>query len=145
MTAHLLNDRFRLAEPAHPGHTILLIDSDRSLMESLGRRLEQQGYQVLSAQSGAVAIEIARTISLHLIVMEQRLADLDALTLCDRLSDDTSTCHIPAIILTHMARPDIIRRSRVAACQYFVRKPCDVKSLLFLIQHAVEETAQVAV
>ena len=47
---------------------------------------------------------------------------------------------IPVIILSGMERPDIIRRSRAAGCQYFVRKPYDPNALLILVQHAIGET-----
>jgi CheY-like chemotaxis protein len=122
----------------------LIADGDRSLAESLSRGLEQQGYYVLIAKTGEDAAQLARLNRAQLIVAEHRLPDMDGTTLLEQLASDVQTCHIPAIILSNMERPDIIRRSRVGGCQYFVRKPFDLKALFFLIQHALEETAQLA-
>jgi len=104
--------------------------------------LEQQGYYTLMARSGEAAIEMALSSIPQLIVMDQRLPDMDAVAAVERLAAQPATCHIPVIILRGMARPDIIRRSRVAGCQYFVRKPCDPDALFLLIRHAIEETAR---
>jgi CheY-like chemotaxis protein len=145
MPAPLLSDRTIPAFAFHPGPAILLVDSQRALLESLGRRLEQQGYQTFAARQGAEALEIARSTQPQLILSDARLADMEAQTLCDHLAAEPETCHIPLIILSHTDRPDLIRRSRVAGCQYFVRKPFDARALFLLIGHAIEETPHAAV
>lgn len=141
MTCHLFDQPAR-ASYSCPAPTILIADADRSLADSLGRGLEQQGYYTLMARSGEAAIEMALSSIPQLIVMDQRLPDMDAVAAVERLAAQPATCHIPVIILRGMARPDIIRRSRVAGCQYFVRKPCDPDALFLLIRHAIEETAR---
>ena len=40
-----------------------------------------------------------------------------------------------------MEKPDIIRRSRAAGCQFYVRKPYDPNALLILIRQALAEAA----
>lgn len=141
MTCHLFDQPAR-ASYSCPASTILIADADRSLADSLGRGLEQQGYYTLMARSGEAAIEMALSSIPQLIVMDQRLPDMDAVAAVERLAAQPETCHIPVIILRGMTRPDIIRRSRVAGCQYFVRKPCDPAALFLLIRHAIEETAR---
>jgi CheY-like chemotaxis protein len=44
------------------------------------------------------------------------------------------------IIVSGTERKDIIRQSRAAGCQYFVRKPFDPNALLVLIDQAIAET-----
>ncbi len=144
MSSCLVETRWRRPTSGYPGTTILIADSDRCLAYSLGRGLEQQGFFTLMARTAADAIDLARMESPQLVVLDHRTPDLDGVVLLDRLNSDPDTCHIPAIILSNMARPDILRRSRVSACQYFVRKPCDLKALFYLIQHALTETIQLA-
>jgi CheY-like chemotaxis protein len=74
-----------------------------------------------------------------LILLDLRLPDADGFSVCQELADSSETCAIPVIILSGMERPDIIRRSRAAGCQYFVRKPYDPNALLILVQHAIGE------
>jgi CheY-like chemotaxis protein len=85
---------------------------------------------------------MAHALHPHLVLLDVHLPDIDGLSVCQQLADDPATSHIPVIILTGMERPDIIRRSRAAGCQYFVRKPYDPNALLILIQHAIAEARQ---
>jgi twitching motility two-component system response regulator PilH len=75
-----------------------------------------------------------------LVLLDLRLPDADGFNVCQELADASETCTIPVIILSGMERPDIIRRSRAAGCQYYVRKPYDPNALLILVQHAIGES-----
>lgn len=119
--------------------TILLIDDDEVMVDVLGQRLERQGYRTLVASSGDEGLALARRHLPTLIVLDLRLPDADGFHVCQELADSSETCAIPVIILSGMERPDIIRRSRAAGCQYFVRKPYDPNALLILVQHAIGE------
>jgi len=121
-------------------HKILIIDDDEPMVELLSRRLQEQDYQTQVALSGQDGLEAAHEWEPALVVLDLRLPDGSGLTICEQLADDPATCHIPVIILSGMERPDIIRRSRAAGCQYFVRKPYDPNALLILIQHAIGES-----
>lgn len=120
--------------------TILLIDDDRDQLLVLSTRLERQGFKTLTADSGELGLTIARTQHPDAILLDLRLPDIDGLTVCQELADTPDTCHIPVIILSGMERPDIIRRSRAAGCQFFVRKPYDPNALLILLRQAISET-----
>ncbi|HET6879582.1 MAG TPA: response regulator [Pirellulales bacterium] len=120
--------------------TILLIDDDEAMVDVLGQRLRRQGYETLVAANGDEGLSLARRHVPTLIVLDLRLPDADGFHVCQELADSTETCTIPVIILSGMERPDIIRRSRAAGCQYFVRKPYDPNALLILVQHAIGET-----
>ncbi|HVX13765.1 MAG TPA: response regulator [Pirellulales bacterium] len=119
--------------------TILLIDDDDAMVDVLGQRLRRQGYETLVASNGDAGLALARERCPTLIVLDLRLPDADGFHVCQELADSSETCSIPVIILSGMERPDIIRRSRAAGCQYFVRKPYDPNALLILMQHAIGE------
>ena len=133
-------------QPAEVGelldHPILIVEDDHSLAEVLSIRLAQQGYSTLEAHTGHAGLELARRHHPRLVLLDLRLPDKEGLTVCQELDEDPQTSDIPVIILSGMERPDIIRRSRAAGCQFFVRKPYDPNALLILIQHALDETSQ---
>jgi len=120
--------------------TVLIIDDDEDQSFVLCNRLERQGYKTLSANTGRLGQTIAESLRPHLVLLDLRLPDMDGFDVCQRLSDTAETSHIPVIILSGMERPDIIRRSRAAGCQYFIRKPYDPNALLILVQQAIEES-----
>ena len=119
--------------------TILIVDDDEAMSEVLSRRLEQQGFDTVRADTGAAGLAIAQSQDPALIVLDLRLPDTDGFTVCQQLADSPATCHIPVIILSGMERPDILRRSRAAGCSFFVRKPYDPNALLVLIRQALDE------
>jgi len=139
MSFNLLEEPELAPEPTCRRQTILIIDDDEAMVDVLARRLGQQGFDPISADSGEAGLATARFRRPALIVLDLRLPDTDGFTVCQWLVDSAETCDIPVIILSGVERPDIIRRCRAAGCQYFVRKPYDPNALLVLIRQALEE------
>lgn len=119
--------------------SILVVDDDHGQVEALTYRLKQQGYRTFAAESGRYGLEVAMQQRPDLILLDLRLPDADGFDVCGQLNDHPDTCFIPVIIVSGMERPDIIRQSRSAGCQYYVRKPYDPNALLILIEQAIEE------
>ena len=124
------------AEPV--SKSILVIDDDVDQVEVLRHRLDSQGYRTISASTGQQGFQLATDNVPDLILLDLRLPDTDGLTVCQRLSDNPLTAPLPVIILSGMERPDIIRRTRSAGSQYYVRKPYDPNVLLVLIENALQ-------
>ncbi len=138
MTTELCeNPQLRASHSAQRA-TILIVDDDAALADVLSVRLRRQGYDTIVATSGGAGLAMVATDRPDLVVLDLRLPDIDGMNICEQLTDSPNTCHIPVIILSGMERPDIIRRSRAAGCQYFVRKPYDPNALLLLIQHSLQ-------
>ncbi len=121
-------------------HSILIVDDDSGQTEALSYRLRSQGFQTLTALCGKEGLAVARAQHPHLVLLDLGLPDIDGLQVCERLADDPTTCTIPVIVLSGMARPDIIRCARAVGCRYYVRKPYDPSALLILIESAIHET-----
>ena len=73
------------------------------------------------------------------MLLDLQLPDQSGLDVCQELADGPETAGTPVIVLSGMSRPDIIRRSRAAGCQFYVRKPYDPNVLLLLIRQALDE------
>lgn len=137
-----------LAEPVQQGQavthfSVLIIDDDEAMAEVLAARLAQQGFRTLTALEGAAGLALARSERPDVILLDLRLPDRDGFDLCAELDESPETTGIPIIVLSGMARPDVIRRSRAAGCRYYVRKPYDPNALLLLIQQAIRESQDV--
>jgi DNA-binding response OmpR family regulator len=122
------------------GERILIIDDELAIVSALSSQLQQQGFVVSLASTGNLGRTAAHRDRPDLIIVDLRLPDIDGFTLCQELADAPGTCGTPVILLSSMVRPDIIRRSRAAGCQYFVRKPYDPGALLVLIRHSLAES-----
>jgi CheY-like chemotaxis protein len=118
---------------------ILIVDDDDALADVLSDRLERQGFEALTAETGGAGLAKARSENPALIVLDLQLPDIDGFAICEQLADSPETCAIPVIILSGTERPDILRRCRAAGGHYFVRKPYDPNVLLILIRQAISE------
>jgi putative two-component system response regulator len=132
-----------LRRPLHRRSSILIIDNDELLREALSRRLQQQGFETLTAASGQQGLEFARHHRPDVILLELRLPDGDGLEVCAQLADDPETCLIPVIVVTGLEDPDILRRSRSAGCHFFLLKPFDPNALLTLIRQSLRDARRI--
>lgn len=83
---------------AEAAPTILLVDDEVSLLESLGFLLEQQGYRVCSAQTGSQCLEAVAQHCPDLVVLDVMLPEMDGFEVCRRLR--AQGFEAPVLLLT---------------------------------------------
>lgn len=76
---------------------ILLVDDDALLRESLSFQLEREGFAVVEAATGHLALQAARRERPALVVLDIGLPDIDGLELCRRLQAEGE---VPVVFLT---------------------------------------------
>jgi len=109
--------------------TILLVEDDRSLRETLAYNLQRQEYSVEAVGDGQTAVEAARRLhpNLDLVVLDLMLPKLDGFEVCRILRQEMS---VPIIMLT--ARDDEIDRViglEIGADDY-ITKPFSMREFL---------------
>jgi len=77
--------------------SILIVEDDETLQQTLTYNLEQEGYQVVTAVDGQSGLELARTEKPDLIVLDIMLPGLDGFSVCRILRRETE---VPIIMLT---------------------------------------------
>jgi response regulator RpfG family c-di-GMP phosphodiesterase len=60
----------RISAPTATGHTILVVDDNPLVLESLKYLLEREGHLVLTASSGHAALEIVQKNEIHVMVLD---------------------------------------------------------------------------
>ena len=135
-------ERMSTARCDDKSHCVLIVDDDEAATDVLSTRLSRQGFETAIADSGQLGLTLARTERPSVILLDLRLPDMDGFELCQELVDDDETCEIPVIIVSGLERPDVLRRSRTAGCQYYLRKPYDPNALLALIQRSDRRIAR---
>ena len=81
--------------------TVLLVEDDVTLAETVKYNLEREGYTVLHAADGMLALEIARREQPDILVLDIMLPRLDGFSVCRMLRKESA---VPVIMLT--ARQD---------------------------------------
>lgn len=108
--------------------TILVVEDEPSLQETLVYNLRKQGYQVEASGNGRTALELARRLKPDLILLDLMLPGLDGVEICKTLRREGFTA--PILMLT--ARDDEIDRVvglEIGADDY-VTKPFSLRELL---------------
>lgn len=79
---------------------VLIVEDEVSLANNLADKLRSEGYNVLTSADGEEGLEKVRAERPDLIVLDIMLPGLDGLSLCRIVRRDSSTSHIPIIMLT---------------------------------------------
>lgn len=78
--------------------TVLLVDDDEKFLGSLAGRVRLRGYRALTAPDGKTALDLARTESFQVAVVDHRLPDMDGLEVITKLRQERPG--VEAILLT---------------------------------------------
>ncbi|NLM43566.1 MAG: response regulator transcription factor [Clostridiales bacterium] len=64
---------------------VLIVDDEKYIVKGLKHSLEQNGYNVFAAYSGAEAIEYLENNIIHFIILDLMLPDTDGMMLCKKI------------------------------------------------------------
>ncbi len=108
---------------------ILLVEDNEMNREMLTRRLEKQNFEVVTADDGQQAIELAETVSPDLILMDMSLPIMDGWEATRQIKANPETAKIPVIALTAHAMTGDRKKALEAGCDEYDTKPVDLDRL----------------
>ncbi len=112
------------------GKTILVVDDEPFIVETVKFSLEQAGFECLVAYDGVQAIEKARNEEPDLILLDIVLPKLDGYKVCQVLKHDERYRHIPIIMLTARNQEKEKKIAMVMGADEFITKPFDSDELI---------------
>ncbi len=108
--------------------TVLLVEDDPPLLRATAKSLTLLGYEVLSAESAARALEAAKHAErVDLVVSDMQLPDLDGVTLIARLR--AVRPDLPALLVSGYTEQDRIGADPAALEIAFLAKPFNPEQL----------------
>lgn len=120
--------------------TILAVDDEEHILELLAYNLERDGYRVLKAESGELALEILTVEKVDIVLLDWMLPGMDGIEVLRRIRSDKNYHNIPVIFLT--AKGDEISKVvglEVGSDDYLV-KPFGIHELLARIKAVLRRT-----
>jgi two-component system CheB/CheR fusion protein len=107
------------------GKRVLLVDDAIETVDALAGLLTSEGAQVVTASSGAQAMELVEASAevFQLVISDIGMPDMDGYTLLAALRTLTNTETTPAIALSGFTRPSDVDRALAAGFETHVRKP----------------------
>lgn len=114
-----------------PAKKILVVDDEKKIVDIVKAYLEKEGYQVVVAYDGISALELAKSQSPDLIVLDLMLPEISGWDVCRQLRKNSDT---PIIMLTARDEvPDRIVGLELGADDY-ITKPFSPNELVSRIR-----------
>ena len=116
------------------GPAVLVVEDEAPQSEVLVYNLEAEGFTVIQATSGDVALDLAREEIPDLILLDWMLPEVSGIEVCRRLKTATETRAIPVIMISARSEEvDRVRGLETGADDYVV-KPYSVIELIARIR-----------
>lgn len=122
--------------------TILIVDDEKSIRDTMRMTLEYEGYRVEEADGGLAALEAIRRAAPDAVILDIKMQGMDGLETLDRIRESDPS--IPVIILTgHGAIETAVEATRRGAFD-FLAKPPDRERILVTLRNAFTQRALAA-
>jgi PAS domain S-box-containing protein len=119
--------------------TLLYVEDNPANMKLVEKLIAQRpDIHLLSAVNGTLGIEIARTSSPDMILMDINLPGISGIEAMKILREDPATAHIPIVALSANAMPRDIEKGMEAGFFRYLTKPIRVKEFMDTLNMALE-------
>jgi two-component system response regulator AtoC len=116
--------------------SLLIVDDDEVMRDTLSDVLKKKGYEVSVASSGNEALSAIRKNIVDLIVLDMRLPDLDGIEVLKRVKEfDTE---ILVIMMTAYSDVQTAVSAMKSGAYHYINKPFELEELTLLIEKGLE-------
>lgn len=120
---------------------VLVVDDDADLLKALNLRLRAAGYEVITAQDGMTATQLAVKLQPDVIILDIGMPGGDGHVVGERLRSNLTTSAIPVIYLTARdSEKDRLKAQEMGALGYLV-KPCKPQEIISMVARSVAASA----
>jgi two-component system, cell cycle response regulator DivK len=120
---------------------LLYVEDNEMNRDMLSRRLTRRGYEVAIAIDGAQGVEMARTETPDLVLMDLSLPVIDGWEATRRIKASQETRHLPVIGLTAHAMAGDREKALDAGCDDYDTKPIELERLLKKVEALLQGKA----
>ena len=116
--------------------SILIVEDDDTMRETLSHVLKRDGYEVYSENSGSGALSMIKKNIIDLILLDMRLPDVDGLELLKKIKEfDTE---ILVIMMTAYSDVQTAVTAMKSGAYHYINKPFELEELKLLIEKGLE-------
>ena len=119
--------------------TIVVIDDDASIVHLLKENLVQMGYRVVEGYDGQAALQLAKTVKPHLIILDVNMPMINGLKALEFLRSREDTRNIPILFLTGETSSKIAPTLATAPRVAHVKKPIDLDDLNSIVRQLLDK------
>ena len=113
---------------------ILLVDDETEFSEMVKMRLEANGYEVATAESGEIGLAKAGAWNPNLILLDVMMPGMDGFQVLRKLREARGTKYTPVVMLTAKGETKSIFKAQDYGVADYLIKPCDSRDLLEVVK-----------
>jgi len=118
---------------------ILIVDDQLEVRELVQVTLEIGDYQILAAENGQQALEVAQAERPDIILLDIMMpgSNVDGLEVCRRLKNDPEMAHTTIVMLSAKGQESDIEAGRAAGADDYFTKPFSPIALIEKVEEAM--------
>jgi DNA-binding response OmpR family regulator len=118
---------------------ILIVDDQLEVRELVQVTLEIGDYQILAAENGEQALEVAKNERPDIILLDIMMpgSDIDGLEVCRRLKNDPEMVDTTIVMLSAKGQESDIKAGREAGADDYFTKPFSPIALIEKVEEAM--------
>jgi two-component system chemotaxis response regulator CheY len=107
---------------------ILIVDDSLTLRSELKNFLLENNFNVLEAENGEEGLKVlsdafGKSIEIHTLILDVNMPVMDGPTMCEKIVEDKNFAHIPILMLTTEARPELKEKVKQLGVRAWITKP----------------------
>jgi len=118
---------------------ILVIDDEADLIALVSVRLRNEGYQVVSARDGMLALQLVQKEGPDLILLDLMMPHMDGWEACRRIRELTD---VPIIMVTALSGEQLVARGLELGADDYLTKPFSMMELAARVRAALRRYRQ---
>ena len=115
--------------------TILIVDDEKNYPLILGAVLEEEGFEILSANSGHEALEILESSDVDLVLTDMKMPLMDGIELLENIKELDPD--LPVIMMTAHGTVDKAVEAMQKGAYSYILKPFDNERLVIYVNKAI--------
>lgn len=126
-------------------YRILLVDDEPDILEFVGYNLKRENYIVYTASKGQDAINLAKKIKPHLIILDVMMPQMDGIETCNIMRGIPELSNTPIVFLTARSEDYSQIAGFEAGADDYITKPIKPKVLISRIKALLRRYAVVEI
>ena len=117
--------------------SILIVDDEVPILNSLSKILEDEGYEVTVAKSGAEALKLMTTEPPDLLLLDIWMPEMDGLETLRRAREQAP--RLPMMMMSgHGSIETAVKAIKLGAYDY-IEKPLSLENVTLRVRHALDQ------
>lgn len=119
--------------------TLLVVEDEKAVRDSIVAYFEDSGYRILEAANGSEGLSIFESEQPDLVICDLRMPGMDGLHLLNRIMETTD--ETPVIVVSGAGvMTDVVEALRLGAADYLMKPVVDLSVLEHSVERALERS-----